>query len=89
MFTIISFSFISIRDHLGVLLIIGISQILWAAKDLFEALRSNFFSLGDGRDTFTIILFNFINIKHYLGVFLILGIFEILWAAKDLLWPLG
>ena len=82
-FTIISFSFVKIRYHPGVLLILVIIQILWTAKDLCGS-KAQFFSLGVGRDTFIIIFFNFINIRHYLGVLLILGIFEIIWAANDL-----
>merc|ERR1712082_459854 len=85
-FAIISFSFVSIRHHLGVLLFLGIFQNLWPAKELFVSVRPILF-IGRWEGYFYYNFIRFVNIRCYLGVLLISGIFEILWAAKDLLWP--
>ena len=44
--TIISFNFINIRHHLGVLLIVDISKIIWAAKDLLWPWGLIFYIVG-------------------------------------------
>ena len=87
-FAIISFSFVSIRHHLGILLFLGIFQNLWAAKDLFVAVRPIFF-IGRWEGYF---YYNFIQFYQHQMLFRCpfnFRHFWDLWAAKDLLLPWG
>ena len=64
-FTIILFNFINIRHYLGVLLILGIFEILWAAKDLLWPCGSIF--LLKGRMTSSRCPFNFWPFRNSMG----------------------